>query len=166
MPVSVADRAEEGNVRLNVNVVFAFAFFLFSMTLLPAMAEKRLALVIGNNIYRNLSDREQLQSGQRCRSGKAGVESLNFKVDLGENLDRAALVGKLSDFGARLETGDIAFFSTPATAFRSAARIISFLRIFPSRKPRDGRGTKISRLGGRGDPGRRSIHDGARGSRS
>jgi hypothetical protein len=77
----------------------------------PAFAEKRVALVIGNNVYPNLSEREQLRSAvSDAEAVKAALESLNFKVDIGENLDRAALVGKLSDFGARLEDGDIAFF--------------------------------------------------------
>ena len=76
-----------------------------------AVAEKRIALVIGNNVYRNLSDHEQLQNAvSDAEAVKAALELLQFKVDLGENLDRAALVGKLSDFGARLEKGDIAFF--------------------------------------------------------
>jgi hypothetical protein len=77
----------------------------------PAMAEKRVALVIGNNIYRNLSDQEQLKNAvSDAEAVKGALESLGFNVDLGENLDRAALIGKLSDFGARLEPGDIAFF--------------------------------------------------------
>ena len=78
-------------------------------TLSPALAEKRIALVIGNNIYRNLSDREQLKNAVNdAEAVKAALELLHFQVDLGENLDRAALIGKLSDFGARLEQGDLA----------------------------------------------------------
>jgi len=86
---------------------------IFEATLSPAWAERRVALVIGNNIYRNLADREQLKNAvSDAEAVKAALESLGFKVDLGENLDRAALIGKLSHFGARLEAGDIAFFAS------------------------------------------------------
>jgi hypothetical protein len=78
---------------------------------LPAAAEKRVALVIGNDVYPNLSRREQLHNAiNDARAVKATLEGLGFDVLSGENLDRDALIGRLSDFGARLELGDIAFF--------------------------------------------------------
>ena len=91
-------------------VVFAF-LALFSFTL-PAFAEKRIALVIGNDVYRNLPEREQLHNAiNDARAMRAALEGLGFEVmPVAENLDRAALVGRLSDFAAKLEQGDIAFF--------------------------------------------------------
>jgi formylglycine-generating enzyme required for sulfatase activity len=77
----------------------------------PALAERRIALVIGNDVYRNLSDNEQLHNAVNdARAVKATLESLGFEVIAGENLNRASLVERLSDFGARLQQGDIAFF--------------------------------------------------------
>jgi len=77
----------------------------------PALAERRVALVIGNDVYRNLSDNEQLHNAVNdARAVKAALESLGFEVIAGENLNRASLVERLSDFGARLQQGDIAFF--------------------------------------------------------
>jgi len=84
---------------------------LFHLCASPALAENRVALVIGNDIYRNLTDKEQLRNAvSDARAVKAALESLNFNVDSGENLDRAALIEKLSDFGAKLQKDDIAFF--------------------------------------------------------
>ena len=76
-----------------------------------AHAEKRVALIIGNNAYRNLSEKEQLHNAvSDARAVKAVLKTLDFKVDIGENLDRASIMQKLSDFVAQLEEGDIAFF--------------------------------------------------------
>ena len=91
-------------------MVFASLALIFFA--LPACAEKRIALVIGNDIYRNLPEREQLHNAVNdARAIRAALDGLGFEVmPVAENLDRAALVGRLSDFAARLEQGDIAFF--------------------------------------------------------
>jgi uncharacterized caspase-like protein len=56
----------------------------------PASAEKRLALVIGNDKYPNLSSREQLERavGDAKSVGKA-FAVLGFEVIRGENVSRA-----------------------------------------------------------------------------
>jgi uncharacterized caspase-like protein len=100
----------ERNVRL-IALTLGLICFLATQSPATATAEKRVALVIGNNFYRNLSDREQLHNAvSDAEAVKAALMSLDFSVDLGENLDRTALIGKLSDFGARLQRDDIAFF--------------------------------------------------------
>ena len=77
----------------------------------PSFAERRVALVIGNNAYSNLRSDEQLKNAVNdARAVSKTLESLGFEVVAGENLDRAAFVERLSDFAARLRTGDIAFF--------------------------------------------------------
>lgn len=87
------------------------AFFAFAAAGLPAAAEKRVALVIGNNAYRNLPERDQLRNAVNdARAVKATLEGLGFKVIPGENLDRAKIVERLSDFEAQLQEGDVAFF--------------------------------------------------------
>ena len=77
----------------------------------PASAERRVALVVGNDRYDELSADEQLHNAVNdARAVKAALELLKFEVDIGENLDRKQFIEKLSDFGGRLQDGDIAFF--------------------------------------------------------
>ena len=43
--------------------------------------------MIGNNVYRNLSNQEQLHNAvSDAEAVKTALELLDFKVDLGENL--------------------------------------------------------------------------------
>jgi formylglycine-generating enzyme required for sulfatase activity len=84
---------------------------MLTASLAPARAERRLALVIGENTYKNLPEREQLHNAVNdARAMKQALETLHFEVDLEENLDRPAFIEKLSKFGARLERDDVAFF--------------------------------------------------------
>jgi len=79
--------------------------------LVPAYAEKRVALVIGNDRYVNLPAHEQLQKAVNdARAVGAALKSIDFEVIPGENLDRRALVGKLNELIQRLGSGDTAFF--------------------------------------------------------
>ncbi len=69
------------------------------------------ALVIGNDSYRNLSERDQLRNAANdARAMKSVLEQLGFTVLTGENLDRAKMVERLSAFAAQLHEGDIGFF--------------------------------------------------------
>lgn len=71
----------------------------------------RIALVIGNDRYANLSaDRQLTNAINDARAVKATLEGLRFEVLYGENLDRRALVDRLFDLAARLGKDDIAFF--------------------------------------------------------
>lgn len=90
--------------------LFGLAFAL-AASVAPAHAEKRLALVVGENAYSNLPDNAQLHNAVNdARAVKETLEALHFDVDLEENVDRATFIDKLSDFGARLDRDDIAFF--------------------------------------------------------
>jgi tetratricopeptide (TPR) repeat protein len=72
---------------------------------------RRIALVIGNDRYANLSaDRQLTNAINDARAVKATLEGLHFEVLYGENLDRRALVDRLFDLAARLGKDDIAFF--------------------------------------------------------
>ncbi len=83
----------------------------FASALAPAHAEKRVALVIGNDRYANLPAHEQLQKAVSDARAVGGVlKQIGFEVIAGENLDRRALLGKLDDFVQRLVPGDTAFF--------------------------------------------------------
>jgi formylglycine-generating enzyme required for sulfatase activity len=77
----------------------------------PAHAEKRVALVVGNDRYTNLPEHEQLQKAVKDAGAVSGaLQQLGFEVMSGENLARQALVDKLDAFTQRLSQGDTAFF--------------------------------------------------------
>jgi formylglycine-generating enzyme required for sulfatase activity/uncharacterized caspase-like protein len=79
--------------------------------LASAHAEKRVALVIGNDRYANLAANEQLQKAVNdARSVGNALKSIGFDVIPGENLDRRALVAKLDELTQRLAPGDTALF--------------------------------------------------------
>jgi uncharacterized caspase-like protein len=105
----------------------------------PALAQKRLALVVGNNAYPNLGADKQLNNAiGDARAVRETLKGLGFEVLHGENLDRRALIDRLFDFTARLGKDDTAFFSLPGTAFRSAAPIIFCRRTFLHHARADG----------------------------
>jgi hypothetical protein len=79
--------------------------------LAPAHAEKRVALVIGNDRYPSLSSSEQLQRAVNdARSVGAALKQIGFDVVSGENLGRQALLARLDAAAKRLAPGDTAFF--------------------------------------------------------
>jgi formylglycine-generating enzyme required for sulfatase activity len=93
-------------------VVFAVLILLIALGIGPAHAEKRVALVVGNNRYANLSDREQLQKAVSDAQavGRALREIKFDDVIVGENLGRQAFVDKLDELTGKLSPGDTAFF--------------------------------------------------------
>jgi formylglycine-generating enzyme required for sulfatase activity len=79
--------------------------------LAPAHAEKRVALVIGNDRYANLSDREQLRKAVNdARAVGGALKQIGFDVVAGENLGRQAMIDKLDETARRLAPGDTVFF--------------------------------------------------------
>lgn len=75
----------------------------------PALAEKRVALAIGNDLYPNLPADRQLKKAVNDATTIAGtLQSLGFDVIVGTNLGRQAMVDKLAEFTARLQPGDTA----------------------------------------------------------
>jgi formylglycine-generating enzyme required for sulfatase activity len=77
----------------------------------PAHAEKRVALVIGNDRYANLPAGEQLHSAVNdARAIGEALKDIGFDVIAGENLNRSALVDRFGDLLQRLVPGDTAFF--------------------------------------------------------
>jgi hypothetical protein len=76
-----------------------------------ANAERRVALVIGNEHYANLSANEQLQKAVNdARAVGTTLKQIGFEVVSGENLGRQALLARLDDAAQRLGPGDTAFF--------------------------------------------------------
>jgi hypothetical protein len=74
-----------------------------------AMAERRVALAIGNDLYPNLpADRQLKKAANDATTVGAALRSLGFEVMVGTNLGRQAMVDRLAEFTARLQPGDTA----------------------------------------------------------
>ena len=92
-----------------VAVVVAFVALVFGTA--PGFAERRVALVVGNDRYPNLTEREQLQKAvDDARAVGAAFQRLGFEVIDGENLTRQQFVDRLDQLVHRLSPGDVAAF--------------------------------------------------------
>ena len=72
-----------------------------------ACAQNRLALVVGNDAYRNVNP--LLKAVNDARAVARGLQQLGFRVTLGENLTQRDYVEKFSVFENAVQPGDIAF---------------------------------------------------------
>jgi uncharacterized caspase-like protein len=96
---------------MRVVAAFACAVMLVCLGALPSYAEKRVALVIGNDRYANLPADQQLRKAVNdARAVGDALERLQFEVIRAENLGRQALVDKFDELTQRLSPGDTAFF--------------------------------------------------------
>ena len=92
--------------RLGVSFVLALAFFPAT-----AMADKKVALVVGINRYTNLGADLQLQKAVNDANAVGdALEKDGFEVVRGSNLSRSEIVDKLFELSKRIEPGDTAFF--------------------------------------------------------
>ncbi len=73
----------------------------------PALAQKRLALVVGNNSYQHVSELQKAVNDARAVAGS--LQRLGFTVILGENLTRRDFVQTLARLEAQVQPGDISF---------------------------------------------------------
>src|SRR4051812_3224240 len=99
--------------------LIALAFALVFVSLRPALAERSVALVIGNDAYTSLPRLEKAVADARA-VGQA-LRMLGYSVRVGENLDRRATNRLFADFEGSLEPGDRAFvfFAGHGVAIRS-----------------------------------------------
>jgi len=74
----------------------------------PALAEKRVALVVGNDAYQNVPSLKKAVNDSRTISDS--LSKLGFTVVAAENLTRTAMSEKLLAFDRMVEPGDTAFF--------------------------------------------------------
>jgi formylglycine-generating enzyme required for sulfatase activity len=89
-------------------IVIAAIFFLLAAS---AMAEKRIALVIGNDRYPNLSsDRQLAKAVNDAQAVGDALGKIGFSVIRGTNLGRQGMVDKLAELTAQLRPGDTAAF--------------------------------------------------------
>jgi hypothetical protein len=95
---------------MRISLVLSTVLALFC-GMATANAEKRVALVIGNNDYVNLPKVQQLEKAVNdARSVGDALEKIGFNVIRGDNLGRQAMVDKFDELSRQLSPGDIAFF--------------------------------------------------------
>jgi formylglycine-generating enzyme required for sulfatase activity len=73
-----------------------------------AAAEKRIALVIGNDRYVNLTDLQKAVNDAEVVGNT--LQALGFEVVRGQNLGRQGMIDKIAEFTSKLDAGDIAVF--------------------------------------------------------
>ncbi|MFB9266490.1 caspase domain-containing protein [Bradyrhizobium erythrophlei] len=86
----------------------------------PAHAEKRVALVIGNNDYRNVPKLQKAVNDARTMGDT--LKQLGFSVMVAENLNRQAFSETLLAFDRTVEAGDTAFFFYAGHGFEIAGQ--------------------------------------------
>jgi hypothetical protein len=86
----------------------------------PAHAEKRVALVIGNNDYKNVPKLQKAVNDARTMGDT--LKQLGFNVMVAENQNRQAFSESLLAFDRAVEAGDTAFFFYAGHGFEIAGQ--------------------------------------------
>src|SRR5947207_14173063 len=86
----------------------------------PAQAEKRVALVIGNNDYKNVPKLQKAVNDARTMGDT--LKQLGFSVMVAENQTRQAFSQTLLTFDNAIEPGDTAFFFYAGHGFEIAGQ--------------------------------------------
>jgi formylglycine-generating enzyme required for sulfatase activity len=85
------------------------AVFLIVGSAFPAFAEKRVALVIGNDVYKNLPIFQQLKKARNdARSMGETLKALGFQVTIATDVSRFGMNRLLDTFLSKVEPGDTA----------------------------------------------------------
>jgi hypothetical protein len=92
----------------------------FLMLASPALAAKRIALVIGNNDYRNVLKLQKAVNDARTMGD--ALRQLGFSVMVAENQTRQAFSQTLLAFDQQIEAGDTAFFFYAGHGFEIAGQ--------------------------------------------
>jgi hypothetical protein len=87
----------------------------------PAIAETRVALVIGNAAYHHAP--ALANPGHDARGVAAALRRLQFQVEEGIDLDTTGMQLALRKFADKLEDADVGLFFMPAMRCRYAGRI-------------------------------------------
>lgn len=83
-----------------------FVFFILILTPLAAYAEKRLALVIGNDTYAEVTDLQKARADARAVS--EALQSKGFAVTTVLDAERREMNKRISEFTGQLDPGDTA----------------------------------------------------------
>ena len=84
------------------------ATFAFLLMLSPATAERRLALVVGNDDYESLDDLKR--AGADADAVGEALRAIGFEVVVEKDATRRAMNRRLADLEARIAPGDTVFF--------------------------------------------------------
>lgn len=108
--------------RLAIKFVTALSLMIPAATLLAtdAFAAKRVALVVGNNDYRNISKLQKAVADARTMGD--ALKKLGFQVMVAENQNRQSFSETLLAFDRALEKGDTAFFFYAGHGFEIAGQ--------------------------------------------
>ncbi len=104
---------------IRITVLIGIAAGLVTMAA-PAQAEKRVALVIGNNDYRNVPKLQKAVNDARTMGDT--LKQLGFSVMVAENQTRQAFSQTLLQFDATIQPGDTAFFFFAGHGFEIAGQ--------------------------------------------
>jgi hypothetical protein len=108
-------------ILLSLRAAMAFSLAAALLTLAaPAQAEKRVALVIGNNDYKNVPKLQKAVNDARTMGDT--LKQLGFSVMVAENQTRQAFSQTLLAFDAAVEPGDTAFFFYAGHGFEIAGQ--------------------------------------------
>lgn len=91
-----------------ITTTLIVAALAYAAALVPAFAEKRVALVFGNSAYRNAP---ALKNPHNDAADMArSLRRLGFKVIEGLDLDRRAMEARIRDFAAEVEDAEVGLF--------------------------------------------------------
>jgi uncharacterized caspase-like protein len=108
-------------IRLSFEAVFALMLAVACMALpAPAHAEKRVALVIGNNDYKNVPKLQKAVNDARTMGDT--LKQLGFSVMVAENQSRQQFSQTLLAFDKAVAAGDTAFFFYAGHGFEIAGQ--------------------------------------------
>jgi hypothetical protein len=79
----------------------------FFATAAPALAERKIALVIGNDAYTDVTPLKRAAADARSYKDMLATQR-GFEVIFAENADRATMVGKVGEFLGHIRQGDVA----------------------------------------------------------
>ncbi len=88
--------------------LFAILATLIMIATMPALAAKRVALVVGNNDYVEITVLQKAVNDARAMRD-ALQDDLGFEVVYGENQDQRQMNALINTFESRVEEGDVAF---------------------------------------------------------
>lgn len=105
---------------IRVGALLGFVVALLTAVITPALAEKRIALVIGNNDYRNVPKLQKAVNDARAMGDT--LRRLGFEVMVAENQTRQGSAESLLAFDNTVEQGDTAFFFFAGHGFEIAGQ--------------------------------------------
>src|SRR5260370_28372147 len=106
---------------LSIRTAFAWTLVtMFAVLAAPVHAEKRVALVIGNNDYKNVPKLQKAVNDARTMGDT--LKKLGLNVMVAENLNRQAFSETLLAFDRAVDAGDTAFFFYAGHGFEIAGQ--------------------------------------------